>query len=139
MGTHHIEGNARSTAVPAAVFAVLRDRSGWPSWSELGRYEHVTGVEGEVGGTARLITGPIKSVERITEVEPDHLFGYELISGLPIRNYVARVEVTPDGDGARIRWQGDFEALPGVGFTMEKMLGRFVEQTTEALAKRAAQ
>ena len=81
------------------------------------------------------------SVEQIVELVADRRFSYVLISGLPLRDYRADVDLTPTDDGGTaIRWHATFSGrLPGVGAFYQKVLGRFVAKVAQGLAERAAQ
>jgi hypothetical protein len=77
--------------------------------------------------------------ERVTVLEPPSRFGYELLSGLPIRDYRAEVTLAPAADGGTdIRWRSTFAALiPGTGWMMRRRLGRFIAETAQGLARAA--
>jgi len=139
-----VEGTAHSTAAPATVHAVLRDRPTWPDWSSLGRYEFVSGTEGELDSVCVFITNGIRSVERIVELAPDRRLSYELLSGLPMRGYRADVDLTPSANpdgttGTDIRWCSSFEPkIAGTGWFFALMMGQLLPRMATALAQRAA-
>ena len=71
-------------------------------------------------------------------LEPPRRLEYELVSGLPIRDYRAEVTLTPSAGGTEIRWHSRFNAkLPGSGGLARRALQRFIEQTAEGLAREA--
>jgi hypothetical protein len=70
---------------------------------------------------------------------PDRRLGYVLLAGLPLRDYRANVDLTPERGGTAIRWYSDFEAkVPGTGWLFRLALGRFMATAVESLAARAA-
>jgi Polyketide cyclase / dehydrase and lipid transport len=138
MKTRHVEGTATTTANPDQVYAVLVDRPSWPEWSALGRYEAVSGVEGEIGSVACFATRGIRSVERLVELQPNRRLSYELVSGLPMRDYRANVDLTPSSGGTSIRWASSFEPkIPGTGWILRAMMIRVLGGLATDLARRA--
>jgi uncharacterized protein YndB with AHSA1/START domain len=92
-------------APPQTVFDVLTDHR---------RYSEITGLrrselerEGEPApngvGAIRVLSavGPPLREEAIA-YEPPVRFSYKLLSGLPVRDHVGTVELTPSGAGTRI-------------------------------------
>jgi hypothetical protein len=70
---------------------------------------------------------------------PDRRLGYVLLAGLPLRDYRANVDLTPERGGTAIRWYSDFGAkVPGTGWLFRLALGRFMATAVESLAARAA-
>ena len=158
MGEQVIEARARSGASPAEGFAVLADVSCWTRWgiwhrAELERPadEGPPGSGGAVGGgaggtgairvlTSRAFGRTIVSRELVTEAVPGELVGYELLSGLPLRNYRARVELAPDGTGTAIRWVSRFDRAPlGTTWLYRAFFARFLVDTAQRLARYAEQ
>jgi hypothetical protein len=145
MSRRTVEGTAHSTADPGTVYAVLRDRPTWPDWSPLKRYEFVSGTEGELDSVCVFITNGVHSVERIVELVADRRLSYALVSGLPMRDYRADVDLTPatnaDGTmGTDITWRSSFEPkIPATGWFFGKMMGQLVPRMARALAVGAQQ
>lgn len=138
MARVEVTATATTTASPAQVFTVLADRPTWPDWSSLGRYEAVSGVEGEIGSVCRFVTGPIKSVERLVELTPGQGLAYELVSGLPMRDYRGVVRLTPTAAGTTIDWSSSFEpTIPGTGWFFRTMMNKVLGDMSKALAARA--
>ena len=70
---------------------------------------------------------------------PGRRLSYVLLSGLPLRNYRADVDLTPMDGGTAIRWHSKFGAArPGTGWLYRWALGRFIRQTVHGLAEHAA-
>ena len=139
MARTQVEATSRSSAAPDAVWALLAHRPGWPDWSPLGRYEPGEGEEGTVGSVCTFVTSGIRSKERLVELIPGRRLSYVLVSGLPMRDYRADVDLTPDGDGTLIRWASSFEPkIPGTGWLFRSMMARVLGQITSSLAEAAA-
>ena len=143
MRRRHIEVTQHSAAAPAAVFALLIDGETWPHWSPIEAFElERTGdppPEG-VGAIRVLRRGRTTGRDEIVEVVPDRRLSYRSLSGLPVRDYRAHVDLEPDGDGTTIRWQASFAPkVPGTGWLLERGLRRFLNQCAQGLAERSAQ
>ncbi|MEQ8443124.1 MAG: SRPBCC family protein [Alphaproteobacteria bacterium] len=69
----------------------------------------------EEGGTVRRmkIPGGGEIVESLERHEDDQMtFTYKIVSSpLPVANYESTVRVVPDGDGCKIHWTGQFDAV----------------------------
>lgn len=141
-----IRAEARSSAAPAAVFALLTDVeswSRWGSWERTGLESEAPGGGGGVGAVRRLesvtLGRRIVSRERVEEVVDDQRLVYALLSGLPLRDYRGVVELEADGEGTRITWSSSFEPrVWGTGWLYRAVLQRFVADTAAALARAAA-
>ncbi|HEX3793193.1 MAG TPA: SRPBCC family protein [Acidimicrobiales bacterium] len=133
-----IEHEVTSAAPPGAVYALLVDGSTWPSWTDFDSFELVDagdGVPEGVGAVRIFHTKRISSRERVVRAEPDRLFSYVLESGMPLRDYVAVVTLTPNGTGTTIRWRSTFRVkFPGTGWLYKSQLGRFIGQVAKDLA-----
>jgi uncharacterized protein YndB with AHSA1/START domain len=140
MGHKQIDVRQLIPAPPAAVFAVLADRSQWPAWSGHTGFERVRpGAAGpdDVGSVALLRSGRRRVVrEEIVEVVGDRRLGYTLLAGLPLRNYRADFELTPVPDGTEVHWSSRFDAPPGFGWIYVAALRRFTRRLLGGLARR---
>lgn len=133
-----VTGTAHSTADAHVLYEILRDRPTWPDWSSLGRYEFVSGTEGELDAVCVFVTNRIRSVEQIIELVPDRRLAYALLSGLPMRDYRGVVDLTPTDAGTEIRWQSSFEPkVAGTGWFFRAMMGALIPRMAAALARRA--
>src|ERR1700730_17601419 len=107
MGRVMFTVSSSSKAAPAAVFALLTDAATWPAWSPIGSFEleraaPYGGVG--VGAIRRFRTGPATSREVVTGIEPNKRFAYRQLSGLPISDHHAVVELEALPDGTRVAW-----------------------------------
>src|SRR3954452_2715945 len=111
MKTHEIDVRRWTAAAPEPTFAALADESRWPDWSPMDSGElQQPGADDPhgVGAIRRFRTGRSVSIERVVTFDAPHTFSYELLSGLPLRGYLAVVELTPRDGGTEIRWRSTF-------------------------------
>ena len=142
MGRRHIEVTKHSAARPDAVFALLVDGNTWTHWSPIESFELERPgdppPEG-VGAIRVLRRGRTTGRDQIVEIVPGRRFGYMSLSGLPVRDYRARVELEPDGDGTTIRWQASFAPkVAGTGWLLERGLRRFLSECAAGVAAHAS-
>jgi hypothetical protein len=142
MGKHiSFATTAWTAAQPSSVYRLLIDGATWPTWSPIGSFELAEeGPDGgETVGALRVFkTGTVKSRERIVGMEPDKAFQYSAISGLPVRNHQASVDLREERGGTAITWHEDFEAKFGAGWFLARFLRRFVQRCADGLAAHAA-
>lgn len=119
-------------AAPEAVWALVSDARRYPEWGPWreGRYQR-PGDESELGaGAVQVLTSARRaygrrsvSVERILVAEPGRCLVYEVIGGLPVRNYRGEVTLAQTHGGTRIRWSADWD---------NSLAGRLVHRTLRA-------
>jgi len=62
-----------------------------------------------------------------------------LLSGLPLRDYRADVDLTPTDGGTDIRWHSTFHPkVPGTGWIYRRALTRFIGDMVRGLAAATA-
>lgn len=130
-----------TAAPPAQVWARVVDGARWPELSPLGSFElerpGTPEAHGEGVGAIRLFTtGRVRSREEVVERVEERRFAYVLLSGLPIRDYRAELDLepTPDG-GTRLRWHSSFRPkVPGTGWLLARGLARTIEPLVAGLA-----
>jgi uncharacterized protein YndB with AHSA1/START domain len=136
-----IEVTTYSNAPPPAVFALLVDGSTWPRWSPIKAFEleRPGNPPPEGVGAVRVFRrGRTTGRDQIVEVVPDRRFGYVSLSGLPVRDYRAHVNLEPAGDGTTIGWHSSFEPkIPGTGWILQRGLTRFIGECARGLADHA--
>jgi hypothetical protein len=137
-----ISVHARTAAPADAVYALLRDGASWPKWSPLGSFELVRAGEGEpegLGAIRLFKTNGVRSYEKIVALEPGRRFGYALEHGLPLRDYVAYVDLSPRDGGTDIHWHSTFSPkIPGTGWFYRWFLGAFIKRVAAGLARATA-
>lgn len=108
----HVEASGTTTAHPEAVWALVADASSysrWGPWNESG-YDAGEPPQGRPGAVRRMRYGRrTVTVERLVDVEPGRRMTYTVIGGLPVRNYLAEVVLTPTGEGTHVRWTADWD------------------------------
>ncbi len=132
-----IDIRAQAQATPHQVWAVLADTASWTDWAP---FDEVAVEQGhQLGEIRRLRSGHITTRERIIGFEPPHRYVYEIISGLPIQDYVSEIELAPVArDGTQLRWQAQFHPkVPGTGWVLKRLLQRVIEKGAAALVRRA--
>lgn len=135
----------RSAASVDAVFGLLADGGDWASW---GRplvptsrwYRTGTPPPGGVGAIRELGLRPVVSREEIVEYAPPRRMAYRLLSGIPLRDYLATVDLEPlPGGDTRITWKATFRPkIPGTGPFMRWFARTFVGLLARRLAAAAA-
>jgi hypothetical protein len=84
-------------------------------------------------------TGRSVSRERIVELVPGRRFSYALLSGLPLRDYRADIDLTPESGGTAVRWHSRFEPkVRGTGWLYRLALCRFIRRCADGLVAHAA-
>jgi hypothetical protein len=144
-----VQASARSSAPREQVWKVVSDGSGWwrwGAWRET-RLEREGSPPPDGLGAIRVLvseargpTGrPVTSREQVTEYDPPSRFGYELLSGLPLRDYNASITLSDAaGGGTDIVWRSRFDAkLPLTGGLFRRALQRFTDDAVKRLAREA--
>ena len=95
-----------------------------------------------VGAVRFLGAGPVGAIERVTQFDPPYHLAYELVRGLPIKGYVAHVNLkeSPSGSGTDLVWTGAFQSAPGptaplFNAVLKAMIGHFIRGVKSAAAK----
>lgn len=104
---------ATALAQPQLVYRVLIDSSRYPHWSRIGSYRSIRDAAqppSPVGEVRAFRTGVLDLHEEIIAAVPYRLLEYRLLSGLPLRGYRGRTELSYLGNGnTRILWGAQFE------------------------------
>ena len=120
------------TADAAVQVALLNNRGLQAQYNELGVSE-AEYVE------ASLPPSPTVSIERVSGYEPGRRLAYDLVWGLPVRDYHAEVTLQPTAGGTEIAWHSTFRAkIPGTGWLWRLGLRRFIADVADRLARHAA-
>jgi hypothetical protein len=141
MRQRHIHVTAHTSAGASAVFALLADGASWPAWSPIEAFELEQAGEPPpegVGAVRRFRRGRVVGRDRIVALIPDRRLAYESLSGLPVRDYRAEVELRNDDGGTVIDWRASFEPKwPLTGWLLERGLRKFLGDCVEGLARAA--
>ena len=121
------------------VWSLVGDRSTWPEWSPLGSYEWVSDgspVPNGVGAVNRYRTGRVTATEEIVEYVPGKRLSYRLLSGMPLRDYRADIDLTPVVGGTQVRFHSTFRPrFVGTGWIYRRVLQIFVRRMLAGLAE----
>jgi hypothetical protein len=143
MASHVIDVTAYSAAAPHAIFTLLADGTTWPIWGAWTAFDlESPGADAPEGpGAVRVFSSKAwgrtrVSRERVLEVVPDRRISYQLLSGLPLRNYRAAVDLEPAADGGTtIRWHATFDgATPGLARVYRRVLSGFIADAARRVA-----
>ena len=137
MAVKEIDIRATTPAAPDAVWRLLGDSSTWPSWTTVDRYEpeRAGGADGR-GEIRRFITGRYRVREEIVERDAERRLSYALLSGLPLRDYRAEIDLEPASDGTAIRWHTTFRPkVPGSGWIYRRALDKLTRQFVDGLVR----
>lgn len=135
-----IDLRGSTAAAPAAVWRLLADSSSWPAWTSLDTYEQVQPAGPDGLGEVRLFrTGRHAVREQVVERRPERRLVYTMLSGLPLRDYRAEIELSgrPDG-GTDVRWHTTFSPkVPGTGWLYRRALHAATRSFVDGLVRHA--
>jgi hypothetical protein len=104
-----IEHTAHSSAPRPQVWAKLADLRSWHEWGPWTETRLDGDIRTMVSERKRLTGKPYVMKERVIALEPEERFEYELLSGLPVKNYRATVTLVDEGAGTAIHWRSTFD------------------------------
>jgi len=136
-----VAARAHCSAPPSEVWPLVGEAHRWKEWSFLTQSDLVSpGVphpEG-VGAVRRFTRWGMGSKEQVAVWDPPHHLRYTILSGFPVRDYVADVTLTPDEGGTLITWSSTFDAkIPGTGRLMVAVLRRMINGFASSVARYA--
>lgn len=143
MKRRNINVNAVTPASAAVVYGLLADGSSWPAWSAIESVEIERPGDAPPEGVGAIRVnrrGRTTGRDQITELVLNQRLEYRTLSGVPVRDYVGEVDLTPaPGGGTAIHWHSSFfPKAPGMGWLLETGLRRFLQQCVTGLAEHAA-
>jgi uncharacterized protein YndB with AHSA1/START domain len=129
-------------APPETVWEILADHRGMPGWTLLRAVELER--EGDpapngVGAIRKLKppAGPAMR-EEVTRLEPRERLDYRMLSGAPVRDYEAKVLLTPAGGDTHLDWSVTFQPrVPGVQIAVDRVISMLVKGLTKAAEQRS--
>lgn len=136
MGNQEIDVRRVIQADPRALWALLGDSSSWPDWTSIDAFELERAGDADGLGEIRVFkTGRIRVREAIVERNPEQRLSYALLSGLPVREYRADIDLERVADGTRLRWHTTFRPkLLGTGWIYRSILGLATRRFVDGLA-----
>jgi uncharacterized protein YndB with AHSA1/START domain len=131
-----IEHTAHSPAPRSQVWAKLSDLQGWHEWGPWTKTDLDGDIRTMVSERKRLTGKPYVMKERVLALVPEDRLEYELLSGLPVRNYRSTVTLTDAGEGTDIHWSSSFDPPWPIfkGLWFGAML-KVIRDVSEALAR----
>jgi uncharacterized protein YndB with AHSA1/START domain len=129
------------TTIPAGtadVWRLLGDSSTWPSWTAIEAFElERPGTQEDGTGEIRVFTtGRYVVREEIVERDAERRLSYALLSGLPLEDYRADIDLTPTDGGTELRWHTTFRPkLPGSGWVFRRALASRTQAFVDGLAR----
>lgn len=141
MGSQQIDVTVESSAPRDAVWRVLADSPRYADWGVWDRSEMERPGRSEPNGLGaiRVLTQGKRSLrEEVVAFEPATRFDYRVLSGIPVRDYVARVDLSDRaGGGTTIRWRSTFSALPLLDVVIRRKLTGVIHEVASRMAARA--
>jgi uncharacterized protein YndB with AHSA1/START domain len=132
-----VEHTAHSPAPRSAIWSRLADFDNWDQWGPWTATTTDGDIRTLVSERKRVTGKPFVMKERVTTIEPESRLEYDLLSGLPVRNYHATVTLADGADGGTdITWGARFDAPWPIfkGLWYGGML-KVLRDTSERLAK----
>jgi uncharacterized protein YndB with AHSA1/START domain len=131
------EGTARAAA--AAVWQLVSDAASYPQWgpwSDAGYTRHGDPALDGSGAIRWFRYGRTTTVEKVLTAEAGRRLRYTVIGGVPVRNYLAEVTLSPVTDGTHIRWSARWDRTIG-GRIVHRTLSRFYPRMMRCLIEAA--
>ncbi len=123
------------------MFSLLKNSDTWPRWSLFNSFELERAGNGEcfgVGAIRTFSTRVSKTTEQVTELIPDQKLSYVLLSGLPLRNYQAVVQLSsPESGVTLVNWTASFQCRYGTGWFWRIFLNLILSRVAMQLAAAA--
>lgn len=140
MAVQEIDIRTTTPATPEQVWRLLDDSSTWPSWTPIDFFVLIKPGNGDGPGEIReFVTGGYTIREEIVERRRDSRLSYVLLSGLPLRDYRADIDLTPRAGGTDISWHTGFRSkVPGMGPLYRRGLAKITRRFVDGLAEHAA-
>jgi uncharacterized protein YndB with AHSA1/START domain len=128
-------------ASPEVVFDVLTDHRGYPDITPVRRAELEREGEPAPNGVGairvmRSVGPPLR--EEVLSYERPSRFSYCVLSGLPVRDHVGTVELTPQGDGTKITYAvrlmptvpvGGFAVVGAIKLAIKQLLSGVLKES----------
>jgi hypothetical protein len=99
-----IEHTAHADAKRDEVWRKLSDLQSWHEWGPWTKTTIDGDIRTMVSERKHMSGKPYVMTEKVLALVPQERFEYELLSGLPVKNYRATVTLTDAGDVTDINW-----------------------------------
>ena len=126
MSQLRVEAEGITSADPEAVWSLVADANGYPSWGPWndGGYQPAAEGPSRKGSIQWFRYGRHTTVEEILEVDEPRRLVYTVLRGMPVRNYRAELTLTPAAPkGTSVRWTATWD-----GTFMGRMVHRRLQQ-----------
>ena len=127
MSQLRVEAEGITSADPEAVWSLVADANGYPSWGPWndGGYQPAQEGPSRAGSVQWFRYGRrTRTLEEILEADEPRRLVYTVVRGLPVRNYRAEVTLTPVApEGTSVRWTATWD-----GTFMGRMVHRRLQQ-----------
>jgi hypothetical protein len=132
-----IEHTAHSDRPRSEVWAKLADLESWHEWGPWTKTTLDGDIRKLVAERKKLTGQPYVMTERVVALVPEERFEYDLLSGLPLKNYHGTVTLTDaEGGGTDIHWQSTFQPTwPLIGGLWRGGMLKVISDVSERLAK----
>lgn len=129
------------SAPPETVWEVVADLRGMSEYTRFRKVE----IEREgdpppngLGAIRRLYLAGPPVREEIIAFDPPRRFSYRLLSGVPVKNHVGTIELSPVAGGTRMSYVLETSPkIPGTGFAVVAMMRNVVEGIAAGIAAEA--
>jgi uncharacterized protein YndB with AHSA1/START domain len=128
-------------APPEVVFELLTDHRGYADLTHLRRVELEREGDPRPNGVGAIralhaVGPPLR--EEVLAYRPPSRFSYKVLSGLPVRDHVGTVELTPEGNGTRVVYAVRMHpTLPVAGGAVVAAVRQGIKQLLNGVAAEA--
>lgn len=132
-----IDVRGSSPLPPAQVWQRLSDSARYPDWTPVEEAKVDRPAAEGVTELRSLRTGRYLIREEVVERREPERLSYVLLSGLPLKDYRAEIDLSARADGGTdVRWHTTFDPkLPGTGWLYRRGLERTTRQFVAGLTR----
>jgi uncharacterized protein YndB with AHSA1/START domain len=118
MSKLHVEAEHTVHATPEVIWALVSDATQYPKWGPWSAAGYKRPGDNSPRGpgavqwlrsSRRAYGRHVTSIEQILEVDEGRRLTYTVIGGIPVRNYLAEITITPTDDGTHVRWAASWD------------------------------
>jgi len=118
MSKLHVEAEQTVHATPEVIWALVSDATQYPKWGPWSAAGYKRAGDNSPRGpgavqwlrsSRRAYLRHVTSIEQILEVDEGRRLTYTVIGGIPVRNYLAEITITPTDDGTHVRWAASWD------------------------------